>query len=338
MGAPWSAVVYESDDLFRDINATFLSTYAQVVGRNSKLARVMRLGVNSTKRVERYGYFESPPVIERWDRGKGITEDAFRGLAYSVENLTWGKAISYFEDDMEDLQLGDIRDVVRRLATRAAQLPEQVFFQIRNGSTNRKLLEAIPLAPDGAALYATTAGGVARFGVTDGNLITGTGVATAEDIRNDFWSGIEQAGQFQDTEGEPLLPDDFADSGVTIIYPITAREVFAEAFLQQRTTQTAGTAGVDLTSAAVTNPVTDAQINITLWGTQRVTDNDWSLHFDTVEPKAIFEQTRRAPRMIDETRENSERARRYRMLATLMDMRSGFGINAAYGTVKVNNA
>ncbi len=333
-------VVMSSTDLFRDINATFLSTYRDTVGRNPKLAEIMRLGVNSSKRTERFGYLESPPTIERIDRGEAITEEAFRAIAYSVENLTWGKAIGFHEEDVDDLQVGDVREVARKLAIRAAQLPEQVFFQILTAGADAKLLKAIPTAPDGAALYATTAGGTARFGVTNGNLLTGNGVATAAAVRGDFWNTIEQAKQFQDTEGEPLLHDgDLDDSGAVIVYGAANEEVFREAFVQGRTMQhRAGTSTTDTSTAAgVSNTILESGMSLKLWSTQRITDNDWFVFFPGVDPKPVFETLRRAPRMIDETRENSERARRFRILATLLDMRAGYGVNAAYSTLKVNN-
>ncbi len=320
--------VITSDDLFRDVNATFLSTYRDTVGRHRLLPEVMRLGVPSSKRTERFGYFESPPVIERIDRGKAVSEDAFRAIGYSVTNLTFGKALGFHEEDLEDLQLGDIREVARRLGIRAAQLPEQIFFQLLTAGASATLLPAIPNAPDGAALYATTAEGSDRFGVSGGNVVTGTGVATAGAVRNDYWNAIERAKQFQDTEGEPLLNDADIEAGVTVIYNVANEEVFREAFLQGRTVDS---------GAAVTNTILESGMRISLWSTQRLTTNTWTLHFNGVAPKAIFETVRRAPRMIDETRENSERARRYRILATILDMRMGYGINAAYGTVQVSN-
>jgi len=324
-------VVITSDDLFRDINATFLSTYRDTVGRHPSLANAMRLGISSSKRRERFGYLESPPVIERIDRGEAVVEDAFRAIAYSVENLTWGKAIGFHEEDIEDIQLGDIREVARKLAIRAAQLPEQVFFQILQGTADARLLKGIPTAPDGAALYATTAGANPRFGVANGNLITGTGVATSGAVRSDFWSALEQAKQFQDTEGEPLLNDADLDQGALVIYGVQNEQVFREAFEQGRTVARGGG------GQAVTNTILESGMSMTLWSTQRITDNDFYIFFPGVDPKPVFETMRRAPRMIDETRENSERARRYRILATLLDMRAGYGVNTAYGTVKVNN-
>lgn len=323
-------VLISSDDLFRDVQATFLSTYRDVVGRHRSLPEAMRLAVPSSKRRERFGYFESPPTVDRIDRGEAITEDAFRVVAYSVENLTWGKAIGFHEEDLEDLQLADIRDYARQLAVRAAQLPEQVFFQILTGSSNSRLLKSLPTAPDGASLYATTAGGNPRFGVTNGNLITGSGVATSGAVRSDLWNAIEQAKQFQDTEGEPLLSDDVLDQGLLVIYGAQNEEVFREAFLQGRTVDRGGAVGVS-------NTILESGMSVTLWSTQRITDNDWYVFLKGAQPKPVFETLRRAPRMIDETRENSTRARRHRIFSTLLDMRAGYGVNAAYGTIKVNN-
>ena len=334
---PWSNFVSTSDDLFRDVQATFLETYQDVIGRNAKLGNAMALGMPSNKRKEFYGYFESPPTIDRIDRGESITEDSFKAISYSVENLTWGKAIGFHEDDLEDIQLGDLRQVARGLAKRAAVLPEQVFFQILQGSSNASLLKAIPTAPDGASLYSATAGGTDRFGVSGGNIVSGTGVATGIAIRNDFWGAVEQAMQFQDTEGEPLLEDGIVDGGVTVVFNAANLEAYMEAFIQTRSA-TLGASLTPFSNAAVTNTVLEGYNGgVTLWPTQRITDNDAYLFFNDIGPKAVFEQVRQPPRLIDETRENSERARRYRIMATLLDMRAGYGVNVPYGTVKINN-
>ena len=333
MPAPWSTAVVTSSDLFRDIQATFLSTYKSLVGQNPKLASCMRLGVPSNKRTERYGYFESTPTIDRWDRGDALPESGFKTVAYSVENLNWAKSIGFHEDDLEDIQLGDLRDVARGLAQRAAALPEEVFFQCLTGSSSARLLKAIPTAPDGAALYATTAGGAARFGATGGNIITGTGVLAAYAVRADLWNALERFRQFQDTEGEPLLRDDILDGGVTVVYGAANEEVFREAFKQSLTMDSANNPGVS-------NTILESGLKLTLWSTQRITDNDFFIFVngaDAVGPRPLFEQVRQAPRTIDETRENSERARRYKILSTLVDMRSGFGVNLPYLTAKVNN-
>ena len=326
---PHSTVVVTSDNLFREINAAFQKTYRDVVGRSENLGKCMRLGVPSSKRTEYFGYLESPPKLSRLDRGESVTEDAFRAISYSVENLTWAASIGYYEDDLEDMSTLDLREHARQLARRAASLPEQVFFQILTGSANPSLLKAIPTAPDGAALFATTAAGSNRFGVSSGNLLTGSGVASGAAIRSDFWSAVEQAMQFQDTAGEPLLETGVVDSGVTVVFGAGNMEGFQQAFRQTRT----------LNSAAVTNTILEGYDgNVTLWPTQRITDNDWFVFFgsDSIQ-RPVFETMRQAPRLFDEDRSNSERARRQRIFSTIMDLRSGFGINLPYGAIKLNN-
>lgn len=337
MTSPWTTAIVGSDDLFRDVQATFLNTYQKRVGRNKKLPKIMRLGISSNKRKERYGYAESTPTIDRWDRGEALPQDSFKTVAYTVENLNWGKAIGFHEDDIEDMQLMDLRDVARGLAQRAASLPEEVGFQIMAGTTSARLLKNIPNAPDGAAMYSATAGGSARFGVTGGNIITGSGVASGAAVKTDFWAGIQRMRQFQDTEGEPLLSDDAFDSGITVVYNTVNEEAFREAFIQGLT---AAGALSSTSNAGVSNTIVESGMKITLWPTQRITDNDWYIFVDgdAEGPRPMFEQVRQSPRMFDETRENSERARHYKILAVLADMRSGFSINLPYLTCKVNNA
>ena len=322
---PHSTAVVTSDNLFREINGAFQKTYRDVVGASANLASCMRLGVPSSKRKEYFGYLESPPKLSRLDRGKSVSEDGFRAISYNVENLTWAASVGYYEDDLEDLSLLDLRAHAQQLA----RLPEQVFFQIITGASNANLLKAIPTSPDGAALFSTTAGGSARFGVTSGNLLTGAGVATSAAIRQDFWAGVQQAMQFQDTEGEPLLSEGVVDSGVTVVFGAGNLEAFTEGFKQTRT----------LDSAAVTNTILEGYSgNVRLWPTQRITDNDWFIFFGSESvQRPVFETMRQAPRLIDEDRSNSERARRQRIFSTILDMRSGYGINLPYGAIKVNN-
>ena len=326
---PHSTSIITSDDLFREINGAFQKTYRDVIGRSANLASCMRLGVPSSRRKEFFGYMESPPKLSRLDRGESVTEDAFKAISYSVENLTWAAAVSYYEDDLEDLSVLDLRAHAQQLAKRAAALGEQVFFQMITGSSNASLLKAIPTAPDGAALFASTAGGSNRFGVSGGNIVTGSGVASGAAVRQDFWNSIERAMQFQDTEGEPLLTEDAVDSGVTVVFNAANLEVFMEAFKQTRT----------LDSAAVTNTILEGYGgNVKLWPTQRITDNDFYIFLgsDSIQ-RPCFETLRQAPRLIDEDRANSERARRQRIFSTILDMRAGYGINLPYGAIKVNN-
>ena len=170
-------------------------------------------------------------------------------------------------------------------------------------------------------------------------MVTGSGVVSGQDIRSDFWNAIERFRLFQDTEGSELL-DDEVDAGVVVRYNTQNDEVFHEAFKQERTVQIVQNVAAteNVAGAAVTNSIRESGLPVTLWPTQRISDDDWFIDLVSPEvPKPIFEQIRQAPRTFEETRANSERARRRKILALLLDLRSGFGVNLPYGSIKVNN-
>lgn len=326
-----------SSDLLRDLRSEFLKTYQGSTSSNPALDACMRRGISSTKRTEYYGYHESTPNFERWDRGEDMPEDEILSRSFSVTNYRFAKAIGWFEDDLDDIQLSGFRERARAVAMKAAKLDERVFFQILTAAANAQLLQAIPNAPDGAALYAATAGGADRFGVSGGNLITGSGVATAAAVRTDFWSAINRMGLFQDTEGEPLLEDEL-DGEIVVLAGRSNAEVFTEAFKQERTLSIVQEGGANVGGAAVTNSIREGNLNVRLWFSQRISDNDWSVFVNSPSvPKPIFSQTRREVRVIEENRTNSRVARRQGRQAILADGRFGFGVALPYGTVKVNN-
>jgi hypothetical protein len=328
----WDIPTIPSDAFLAEIRAEFLGTYRDTVRRSAKLPLVMGLGVGSDKRKEYYGYWESPPVPERWARGKSIPRESGQAITYSVTNLDWGKAIDFHENDLDDLKLGDIRTWAQGLARRFAVLPERVFFQILMGTVDSKLLPTIPSAPDGAALFAATANGTARFGVTGGNIVNGLGVGTGAQVRDSFMAAGERMRQFLDTKGEPLHDEALLEQSMVVVYGVHNEQVMREAFVQGRTLQSDANG-----AAAVTNVILDSGMKVTLWGTQRVTDDDLFVFANEVNPKPIFEQVRAPLRTIDETRENSSRARNEKILGFLADMRAGFGMNLPYACVKINN-
>ena len=330
-----------SEDLLREISSEFLLTYRRQVGRHVLLPNLMRLGMPSTLRTERYGYWESTPTLDRWDQNNDIPEDELLSRSYSVVNLDWAKLIGFHENDVDDVQLNGFKERARQLAGRARKLPQDVMFQMVTAGTNARLLKSIPNAPDGAALYATTAGGSARFGVTGGNVLTGGGVTGAQ-IRSDFWQAMERFRLFQDTEGEELL-DDEIDQGVTIVYNASLEEQFHEAFLQDRTVAVVQNvaASENVAAAAPTNTAGErmrAGLTVNLWPTQKITDNDWTITLNSeLVPRPMFQQVRMAPRTWEDNRANSMKARHTKRQGIAIDARFGFGINLPYGSILVNN-
>jgi len=331
--APVSPMLLAGDALRGDIRTEFLETLRRRASQNTKLPMVMELGVPSTQRTERYFYWESTPSPVRWRRGDNLPAEGVRSRSYQVENFTWGKGIDWHEEDAEDDQTGSLMTQARMLAGEFEMIPERTLFQILLGAANPDLLPAIPLAPDGAAIFSATDGAAApRFGVTGGNLVTGTGVATSAAIRTDFFTALTRILQFQGTNGEPFHAENVADEGFTVIYGSQNEKVFREAF-GQRTVLENGTG-----SAGVSNIILEGGLNISLWSTARLAGNNSFFVVSKGYPiKPVFRQIRLQLQTDEQNRGNSDSSRNTRMNRFQAFGRFGFGVNLPIGSVRVSN-
>jgi hypothetical protein len=329
--------IVSANTLTAGIRADFADAYRQSYEAvAARLSSVMDLGIPSDKLTELYAYFQSAPYPRIWTRGQGIPADAFGSVQFSCTNRDFGIRIEWHENDREDDLTRSLMERAREAGRNFATLPERIFFQVLLNSTDNDLLPAIPTAPDGAAMYATTAGGSARFGITNGNLLTGTGVASSAAIRNDFFGAVEQMRGFQDTESQPLWSDNVLDKGFTVIFGVHNWQVFAEAFQQGRTLAAATSAQ---SNAAVTNIIMESGLKIDLWPTQRIpsSDDDFYVFSKGAPHKAVFQQLRRALRESYGNMDNSDSARETKIEHVQWDSREGYGVMLPYQTVKINN-
>ena len=327
--------------LVAGLRADFADTYdITYEGVKDSMRDVFDFDVPSDKLTEIFGYFESAPYPRRWDRGEEISSKAFKSVSYTVTATDWARRIPWHVNDRQDDQTQTLFDMAVKAGEHWATLEERVFFQILQGTIDDELLTAIPLAPDGAAVYATTDGsGGIRFGATGGNIRTGTGVASGQTIRTDFLATMARFRLFQDTENQPLWDDRVLDKGFTIYYNASLFEAFQEAFAQGRPVQViqnvAGTENV--ATAAVTNIVLDTGVPIRLIPTQRITDNDWYVFLRSAKRKPILSTMRQALREAFATFETSDHTRSTKEEYIQWDSRKGFGVNITYATIKVDN-
>ena len=203
-------------------------------------------------------------------------------------------------------------------------------MQIIQGTTDFTLLDVIPNAPDGAALFsATDGGGAPRFGVAGGNVVTGSGVVTPDNIRTDFFEALERMASFVNPKGEPALDPTIIDQGVCLIYGIGNTKVVREAFVQGRSVQVTQNVGGTENVAATTptNIILDSGIPVRLKGTSR----------NNFNPKPIFSQVVEALSENTETESNSDRARRTKIEGIFWDAIKGYGVNLPLGAVQIDN-
>lgn len=320
------------------LRTDFVGNYQNAKRRSDiDLAPLMQLDIPSDKLTEIFAYTLAAPYMRRWPRDSAIPTGIFGSVQFSVTNKDWGQRIKWHRNDRQDDQTGSLYTTAQKGGDSAGTLDARVAIQMLAGSTDTDLLDAIPNCPDGAALASATDGsGANRFGVSNGNLLAGSGVATAIVIRTDFWRAVAQFRAFQDGQGQPLMLDE--DLTRFTIYCGSANDlVFREAFFQSPTAIGANTA----TSNAGVQNNTQMQVSgktVRIQTTQRITDNDWWVLADDCWVKPLFSLNREGLRFEDANMENGNAE----SLSTGEEflqahLRRGYGANLPFGLVKINN-
>lgn len=323
------AVPLTGEALARGLRQEFRLTWQKrYKGLLDSLGRFMELAVPSDKISELYGYGEPPPYPRRRPWGDAVQTKGFRFRNFAVENVSWDSAVQWYKHQRLFDQLRDLPRLAREAGAHFATLPERVGIQIVGAVTDADLLETIPNAPDGAALYSATDGsGAARFGVTGGNVFAGGGVATSDQVRADVFNALERIGSFLDPEGQPAI--DFGMlADFTVLFPIGLWEVMLEAFRQTRTLDG---------GAAVTNVILEGGLKVTLLPTPRLTGNSYYLFLNQFEPKPIFEQIAMALDEQVQVEGNSDESRKYKLEGIFWETIRGYGVNLPLGTIKISN-
>lgn len=316
--------VISAATLTAGLRAEFANTYKREnTAMKERLGKVMRMDIPSDKLTEIYGYYESAPYPKRWIRGENISSKNFRSRQFTVTNYDWARAVEWHVNDRNDDQTKSLYDQAKDCGANWATLDERIFFQMLTSGTDLELLPTIPNAPDGAALFAAN-----RFGLVAGNIVTGSGVATVADITTDLYAAVAAFLQFQDTEAQPLWPQDIVDKGLTIMFNAANVEIFQRSFLGSI---------VQATNAGISNIILNAGLKVSLWPTQRITDNDWFVFLDGTEKKPIFSQARQPIAEHVATMETSDSARATKIESIQWDSRSGYGVALPTAAIQVNN-
>jgi len=304
------------------LRAEFANTYGPTyTAVKERLSSVMELGIPSDKAVEIFGYLESSPYPQRWVDGENIPSRNFLSRQFSVTNWTWGMQVKWKINDRQDDQTRSLFDQARAAGDHWATLPERLFFQILTSTADATLLPAIPNAPDGLALFAAN-----RFGLGAGNIVATGGVATTAAVQANFFGAIAAFGQFQDTEGQPLWGQDKLDQGFTVIYNVANQQVFTQAFMQNL---------VQGTAAAPSNVIMNAGLNVTLWPTQRITNNSWYIFMKGAPKKPIFELIRQPLQEHAATMDTSDFVKQTRVEYIQWDSRGSASVAVPYAAIAV---
>lgn len=306
-----------------------------------KYSPMMDFAIPSDGLFSIYAHFKSAPMAQRWPRGTPRGAKGFDAFQYTVVNHDWAVGVRMHENDVMDDRTQSAPARAQQAGEKAARIPIKVFYQIDGAQTNTKLLPSNPNAPDGAALFSATDGNSAdRFGVSGGNVVTGSGVASVAAIQADYAAGVVRAKSFLDTEGEPYYDDSIEEQGITVVAGTTNYYVLKRA-LQAMNPQlivmnVAGTENV----AATAGPNQLREIGIPpvrLITNPYKTGNSWSMYFHGAPIKPIFEQTRQALQYVQANRFNNGECLTNKEVGWYWDWRSGYGVNIPIGAVQISN-
>ena len=300
-----------------------LVTYQQ----SSNLSLLMELAVPTDKRRTDYGFWDTPPGLGHWEQGSTVPRGSSRSTSFSVVVSDWGRAIEWHENDRNDDQLAGLLPSAMRSGQSAAYLPEE--FAMDALTQTASILPSIPLAPDGGALFAAAIGGVARFGVSGGNIVTGTGVASEDTILADFYSVRTRFARMVH-RGSRLVPDALINGGMLIIAGSHLEGILQKTFLNSRIAQ--GAAG-----ATPDNVVKSAGHKVTIWTHPRITGNSWYVALTAATQKVLFEVERMPLRETILTIDQNPAAAVDGIEQVVFKKRAGLGMNLPITLMQVSN-
>jgi len=325
----------QSGTLRSGLNDAFANAYgSQASLVAEQLEPVMDLNVPTGGDREVFAYYKHAPYPRYWGRGQEVHKSGFTAVQFEVLNYDYGIEVEWHSDDEADDRIGMLRNRAANTGINFAWNDSQAFFDLLLGTT--VFLPGTVLAPDGAAIYATTAGGAARFGATSGNLLTSTGgnsFSSAAVLRADIWTAIEQYRMFQNTQGRRLFPDAVLQSGFIIYFGAGNEDVASEAFYQNPTA-----AGIltSTSNAGVENIFASAGKKFELRPVPEITDNDAFIFLRGVDFKPFFKQNRQPVSEQQFDQANSKESARTLLNSMIWHERAGYGAFLPYGTIKLN--
>lgn len=309
--------------LHSDFESMYRQTYDNVL---QGIGDIMDLTRSTDLLTTTFAHRQTAPYPRRRPKGAAPFIEGMDAVAASVTAYDYNATVSWHRNDRMDNQIGDIRTDAMQAGAHFASIPSFVAVEFMTATAD--LLPAIPNCPDGVGLFSATDGASAdRFGISGGNLYTGTGTTGAQ-IRADVFGAIERQATFQNTKGKPFFLPSIQATRYIIYYSATLQENYATAFQADI---------VQGTSAGISNVARAANLQLDLRPTADITDNDaFIFRTDTPVPP-LYMLTREPLRSTESTEENSDEARKTGNEALQFDARMGFGCNVPFGAIKINN-
>lgn len=227
--------------------------------------------------TETFGYVESVRGARLIKRGEVIPKSGTKTISYTANIKEYGGGIDAYHLSLKYDNLKVLLAGAQGMATKNALVTEKVLVSHLTGTADRDVIDVIKNAPDGAATYATTAGGSNRFGISSGNLLSGHSVSTPQGIRTAIYAVTTQYAGMLDTVGDQMWDSSTLDQGIFIVHSSADEHNFAKATEQSMMLEyiAAATTGTDDVGGAVSNIFKDANRKVKRFGTQCLATGSW---------------------------------------------------------------
>ena len=310
----------------------FTSVYTPMyAGVRAAIGDVIWLDATSDKLQEIFGFMNAPLYMVRWQADSIIPSKAVGSQRFQIINRDFGRR-AVLPRNVEDDQTGTAIKVAHELAVTAAILPEQIFYQYIQNTTDNTLLPLVPNSADGSALYLTTT----RYGSSGGNVVGVTSTSTVQGIITDIFSVHRRFIEFQNTESQPFFDASMTKS-MTIFYGSTLSLVMAQAEFQTRVPWEV-TAGANGTGQTPTSVLKEAQFDIRFINSQRITDSVYYcfLRGLPTAKRPIIRMVRKGYTEYPGNFVNSDFSRDTGQQYVQADLREGWGSALAISTIRVS--
>jgi hypothetical protein len=322
----------------KDMTREFWDEFVQPdLGEGLYMNMIMRPSRQGVAKQEQVGWFGAAPNIAYWEDGDPIPSGNMDSFVGSIVHKAFAIKVPFTWDDVKYDRTESLREMAQESAKTTKRLDVRALFQFINNAVDNTLYPSVPLAFDGALMYAALAGGANRFGVSGGNIVTGAYMDSAAEALNGLTAAYNRACSFLNTEGQPKQSAN-ALKRMVVIWPQQYAQVLQQALGQQITSNDAGTAGVS-------NYILDGKLmgigiggfTIYPWITPMLTAKEFFVFFPDV--KRAFGRSDVEPLMeMPADFGNSDTAREYKQFSLNFHMLCGHYLPLPYGTVNVVDA
>lgn len=192
--------------------------------------------------VSSYAWKEALPFPKKYEFNRGRQHQEIKDVRLDVKVSPYELTIDARRDDIFFDQMKDLKAHLEYGVKRMLQIPHKQATEFLTGVAD--INPDLPVSTDGAALYSTVNGDSEnRYGVSGGNIVTGSGATTTAAVSDDIFEAQERAMQFLDPASELIYDeDDVKFSNLHLMFPPqmtkVAQKIAKSGFLRTDTSNT----------------------------------------------------------------------------------------------------